>query len=186
MLRYLPNALTLLRLVLALPLGYLIIEENFQSALVVAVLAGISDGLDGAIARRLGALSRVGAVLDPIADKTLITVCFLGFAAVELIPWYLAGVVILRDLVIVSGAVAYRLIVGPFEFAATSLSKLNMLLQVCFCLLALLSQVVPGIPAQALLVGAVAVIAFAVASGADYVVSWTRRALRAHRERGTG
>lgn len=183
MLRHLPNALTLLRLVMALPLGYLILQEDFEGALLVAVLAGLTDALDGAVARRLGALSRLGAALDPIADKTLITVCFLAFAAVELVPWYLAAVVIARDLVIVSGALAYLLIFGPFELAATALSKLNMLVQVCFCLLALLSRVVPEVPDEALLTSAVVVIVLAVASGLDYVASWTRKALRARDER---
>ena len=90
MLRYLPNSLTLLRLLLALPLGWLILREQYALALATGVLAGLSDALDGFAARRLDALTRLGAILDPIADKTLITVTFVCLAAVELAPWYLA------------------------------------------------------------------------------------------------
>ena len=86
MLRYLPNGLTLLRLLLAVPLGVLILRGEYTWALGVGVLAGVSDGLDGLLARRLQALSRFGAALDPVADKTLIMVAFLTLASVELIP----------------------------------------------------------------------------------------------------
>ncbi|MEZ5501127.1 MAG: CDP-alcohol phosphatidyltransferase family protein [Halioglobus sp.] len=69
LIHYLPNSLTILRLVLSLPLGYLILREDFTWALGVGLLAGCTDALDGLLARRLGALSRAGAALDPVADR---------------------------------------------------------------------------------------------------------------------
>ena len=75
MLQYLPNALTFSRLLLAAPLGYLILQQNYQWALAIGLLAGATDALDGFAARRLGALSRFGAILDPIADKLLVATC---------------------------------------------------------------------------------------------------------------
>ena len=104
MLRYLPNGLTFLRLLLAVPLGILILGGDYSSALIVGLLAGITDALDGFFARRLNAFSRFGAAIDPIADKTLITVTFLCLASMALVPWYLAIAVISRDLIIVAGA----------------------------------------------------------------------------------
>ena len=80
MLQYLPNSLTVLRLLLAGPLGWLVLREQYHWALVVGLLAGLTDALDGLLARRLNALSRFGAALDPVADKVLITVAFLCFA----------------------------------------------------------------------------------------------------------
>ena len=74
MLQYLPNALTFSRLLLAGPLGYFILHQNYEWALATGALAGLTDALDGFLARRLGALSRLGAAVDPIADKVLITV----------------------------------------------------------------------------------------------------------------
>lgn len=182
MLRFLPNALTFARLLLAVPLGILILRQEFGMALGVACLAGLSDGLDGFLARRLNALSRFGAALDPIADKVLITVSFLAFAQVGLIPWYVALLVIARDLVIVGGAVCYHLLIGRFEFAASNLSKANMFIQTCFCLLVLIAQVVPGIPQAAIIAGVAAVLFIAAASGFDYVMTWTIKAIQSRGE----
>jgi cardiolipin synthase (CMP-forming) len=181
MLAYLPNSLTVLRLLLAFPLGLLILREEYVWALGVGCLAGVSDALDGYFARRLGVFSRIGAALDPIADKMLIMVSFVSLAQMALIPWYLAIAVILRDLVIVAGAACYYLLIGPFEFAATRLSKSNMFIQISFCVLILLSQVVPGIPAAAAQAGALAVLVIAAMSGIDYVMSWTVKAVRARK-----
>ena len=181
MLRYLPNALTFSRLLLAIPLGVLILRQDYSWALAIGFLAGLTDALDGFFARRLKAFSRFGAALDPVADKILITVSFLSFAQVELIPWYLAIAVIARDLIIVAGAFCYHFFIGSFEFAASPLSKANMFVQICFCVLVLLVQVVPGIPAQTILFGSMAVLFIAASSGFDYVVSWTTKAMQIRR-----
>jgi cardiolipin synthase len=178
MLRYLPNALTLSRLILALPLGMLILRQDYEMALGVGLLAGLTDALDGFVARRLQAFSRFGAALDPVCDKVLITVSFLSFASVGLIPWYVAAVVIIRDLVIVAGAICYHWLIGPFDFAATSLSKINMLIQICFCVLVLTAQVVPGIGKPVIDLGSLMVVIIAIASGMHYVIAWSIKAVR--------
>lgn len=178
MLRYLPNSLTLLRLVLALPLGLVILREQYLWALGIGLLAGISDALDGFFARRLGVFSRFGAALDPIADKILITITFLCLAQTELVPWYLAIAVILRDLIIVAGAACYYALIGPFEFGATALSKANMVIQILFCVLVLLQQVVAAIPQEVIVFGGVAVLFITAASGFDYIMSWTIKAFQ--------
>ena len=183
MLQYLPNALTFSRLVLAVPLGFLILREDFGLALAIGGVAGLTDALDGYFARRLGVFSRFGAALDPVADKVLITVAFLCFAQVELIPWYLAVAVIARDLIIVTGAICYYKLIGPFEFAATGLSKANMFIQIGFCVLVLLAQVVPDIPQLAITIGAAAVLFIAAASGFDYVMTWTVKAIQSRKGR---
>jgi len=183
MLQYLPNTLTVLRLALAVPLGFLILRQDFAAALAVGLVAGITDLLDGFFARRLQAHSNIGAALDPVADKTLITVCFLCCAVVELMPWFVAAVVIARDLVIVTGAACYAALYGPFKFAATRLSKGSMFVQISFCLLVLLSQIVSGLPAWTIPAGIVLVILFAVASGIDYVFVWARKAVHEQRSR---
>ena len=183
MLQYLPNALSFSRLLLAVPLGLLILRENYPWALGIGFLAGLSDALDGFFARRLGAFSRFGAAMDPVADKVLITVTFLCLATVDLIPWYLAYAVIARDLIILTGAACYYNFIGPFEFAATGLSKSNMFIQICFCVLVLLNEVIPGIPPVALLIGSSAVLFIAAASGFDYVMSWTIKAVQSRKNR---
>jgi len=183
MLQYLPNALTLSRLLLAAPLGYLILHGQFDWALVTGLIAGVTDALDGFAARRLGALSRLGAALDPMADKVLITVAFVCFAHTGLIPWYLAIAVIARDLVIVLGAACYHWLIGDFEFSATQLSKVNMLVQIAFCTLVLAAQVMSTIPAIAVTAASAAVLFIAGASGFDYVMKWSIKAFQAPRRR---
>lgn len=178
MLQYLPNALTLSRLLLAAPLGYFILHENYAWALGTGVLAGVTDALDGFLARRLGALSRLGAALDPISDKVLITVAFVSFAHSGLIPWSLALVVIARDLVIVLGAACYHWLVGAFEFSATPLSKANMFIQISFCALVLAAQVAAWIPQLAITAASLVVLFIAGASGFDYVMKWSIKAVQ--------
>ncbi len=178
MLKFLPNALTLSRLLLAAPLGYFIVQQAYDWALVTGVVAGLTDALDGLLARRLNALSRLGAALDPIADKVLITVAFICFASTGLIPWYLALAVILRDVIIVLGAVCYHWLVGPFEFSATRLSKANMFIQISFCALVLAAQVASWIPPATIIAASVAVLFIAGASGCDYVLKWSVKAVQ--------
>jgi cardiolipin synthase len=182
MLRYLPNTLTLSRLLLAGPLGYCILQGSYQWALATALVAAATDALDGFLARRLGALSRFGAAIDPVADKVLVTVAFVCFAMTALVPWYLALAVIARDLVIVAGAACYRWLIGPFEFAASSLSKANMAIQIGFCALVLAAQIYPWIPQVAVTAGSAAVLFFAGASGCDYVLKWSARAIGQRRK----
>lgn len=177
MMRYLPNVLTASRLVLALPLGWLILQGEYGWALAVGLVAGVTDALDGYTARKLGYFSQFGAALDPLADKTLVTVTFLCMAAMALIPWYVAITIIIRDLVIVGGALTYRLLIGPFPFGATRLSKFNMLVQISFCVLLLAAQLFSGIHPLWLTVMTTVVIIVAVASGLDYVLTWSRKAL---------
>ena len=184
MLRQLPNALTFSRLVLALPLGWLILQEEYGWALAVGLVAGITDALDGYTARKLGYFSRVGAALDPLADKTLVTITFLSLASVGLIPWYAAIAIIARDLVIVAGALCYHWLIGSFEFGASGLSKFNMAVQIVFCVTLLGAQLVGGIPDAWLLPMIAIVLVVALVSGADYVITWSRKAIATRRERG--
>jgi cardiolipin synthase (CMP-forming) len=183
MLKHIPNCLTILRLLMALPLGMAILAEDYSLALIIGLIAGLTDALDGILARRLNAFSRFGAALDPVADKTVITACFVCFALVDLIPWYLAAIVICRDIVIVTGASSYFLLYGPFEFSATRLSKGNMFFQICFCLIILFSQVVPGIPEIVITLSMILIVLLALASGIDYVLTWTKRALQAQKNK---
>lgn len=177
MLRHLPNALTFLRLLLSLPLGVLILNQQYALALLVGLVAGITDALDGFAARKLNAFSQFGAALDPIADKTLVTVAFLCLASVGLIPWPVAITIIARDVIIVCGALFYRLVIGSFTFSATRLSKLNMVVQICFCVLILTTQLYTGINPIVIDLATLLVLFVAVISGLDYVLIWSRKAM---------
>lgn len=101
---YLPNFLSIIRLLSAPVVGWLILEQRLAPALVLSLIAGASDWLDGYLARRLGSTSKVGVYLDPAADKLLLATAFICLGVIGQIPKWLMGLVIGRDLVIVIGA----------------------------------------------------------------------------------
>ncbi len=108
-----PNAITVGRLALVPPLGWLLLESRFVEALALFAVAGVSDGLDGLLARRFGWTSRLGAILDPAADKLLMLVCFGALTRLGLLPLWLFVVMLVRDLGIVGGSLFLRGYVGP-------------------------------------------------------------------------
>jgi len=175
-LSWLPNAVSLLRIALVAPILMLILKDSFGWALALFWLAGFSDGVDGYLAKRFNWHTRLGALLDPIADKLLVAGTFITLAYTQDIPMWLAAVVILRDVVIVAGATAYNFLVRPVEGEPTRISKLNTALQLLF-LLFVLSRAEFGWPAEiSITVLGAAVLITVVISGADYVLSWSRRA----------
>lgn len=180
-LRALPNVLTATRLLLAVPIALSIQDGRFGTALLIAAAAGLTDALDGYLARRLDARSRLGAALDPVADKTLIFAVFVSLAAVGLLPVWVAAVVIVRDLIIVGGATAYHFLIGGLEFSPTPLSKLNMAIQVLYLVTVLGNALGGWLPPWLLVAFTTVVLVVAVTSGLQYVVLWSRKAVAARR-----
>jgi len=175
-LKWLPNALSLMRIVLVAPILMLIIKGSFGWALALFWLAGFSDGVDGYLAKRFNWHTRLGALLDPLADKLLVSGTFITLAYTQHIPVWLATVVILRDVIIVAGATAYNFLVRPVEGEPTRVSKLNTALQLLF-LLFVLSRAGFGWPEEiSITVLGAAILVTVVISGVDYVWSWSRRA----------
>lgn len=175
-LRWLPNAISLLRIALVGPILWLVLKDSFAWALVLFWVAGFSDGLDGYLAKRFDWHSRLGALLDPVADKLLVAGLFITLAYTGDIPVWLAAVVILRDIIIVAGATAYNFLVQPVEGEPTRVSKLNTALQLLF-LLFVLSRAGFGWPDQiSITVLGASVLITVFISGVDYVWSWSRRA----------
>jgi cardiolipin synthase len=175
-LRWLPNAISLFRIALVAPILLLILDRRYELALVLFFVAGFSDGVDGYLAKRFNWHTRLGALLDPVADKLLVAGTFLMLMYMGHVPVWLAALVILRDVIIVGGAAAYTFLVGPVEGEPTRISKLNTALELLFVLF-VLSRAAFGWPAEisVTLIGA-GVLVTVVVSGVDYVWSWTRRA----------
>lgn len=175
-LKWIPNAISLLRIALVAPILMLIMKDSFAWALALFWLAGFSDGVDGYLAKRFDWHTRLGALLDPIADKLLVAGTFITLAYTQDIPVWLAAVVIFRDVVIVAGAMAYNFLVRPVQGEPTRVSKLNTALQMVF-LLFVLSRAGFGWPDQiAITVLGASVLITVVISGVDYVWSWSSRA----------
>jgi cardiolipin synthase len=176
---FVPTALTAARLVLAPAVALLVLQESYSAALVVFALAAGSDLIDGSIARWLGVSSEVGARLDPLADKALMLGAAIPLAARGWLPVWLVAAVVVRDLVIVSGATAYRLLVGRIRISPTRLSKINTALEFLVTTLALaVAAAILEPPAWLPWLWAV-VLATVLISGAQYVWVWGARALAA-------
>jgi cardiolipin synthase len=175
-LRWLPNAISLLRIALVAPILLLIIDGRYGIALAIFLVAGFSDGVDGYLAKRYDWHTRIGALLDPIADKLLVASTFLVLVYTAHIPLWLGVLVVFRDVVIVGGATLYNFLIRPVEGEPTRISKLNTALQLLF-LLFVLSRAAFGWPDEITItvVGA-SVVVTVVISGIDYVWSWARRA----------
>jgi cardiolipin synthase len=179
--RHLPNALTVLRLALVPVIAVLLHRGEHGTVFWLFVVSALSDFADGQIARRWHLQTRFGAVADPLADKLTMFVVTVLLASQQALPWWFVAVLISRDLLIVGGALAYRLVAGGLEMAPTRISKLNTALQ--FLLLLGLLAVRAGL-AQAgwwidmLLWSTLATIGL---SGAHYVLAWGEKAVRLRR-----
>jgi len=180
---WLPNAISLMRIVLVAPTLFYIVDGRYGLALILFFVAGFSDGVDGYLAKRFDWHTRIGALLDPIADKLLVGGVFLTMILTGMVPVWLGALVIIRDVIIVGGATAYNFLVRPVEGEPTRISKLNTALQLLFVVF-VLSHAGFGWPDQiAITIIGAGVLVTIVVSGIDYVWSWSRRA-RAGRQPG--
>ena len=178
MLRQLPNLLSLLRLAAAPIAAWAILAGHDTLALVVFVTAGLTDGLDGFIARHWHAVSRLGAFLDPAADKLLMLATYTALLGVAATPWWLVALVIGRDLAIACGWLAAKMLHLPLRFRPLAIGKLSTLLQIAYAGLVLItlafSLTVPLLlPAAAAITGL-----FTLLSGAAYLGLFFQALLR--------
>ena len=136
-----PNQLTLLRMVFLPFIVIKIVEGKYWWALILFVLAGLSDGLDGLLARRLKQQTTLGQYLDPIADKLLLSTMFLVLAVLHKIPWKYTVLVFSRDLSILSASVVLYAIAGLRDFSPSIFGKANTFAQILAIFFALLFEV---------------------------------------------
>ncbi len=172
----LPNVLTVLRIVAVGPLVWLLAEQEYGFALALAFAAAATDGLDGYLARRYDWGSRLGGLLDPLADKLLQVSCYLMFCIQGHLPLWLLVLVLGRDLVIVTGATLFHFLIRRVESEPTQISKFNTLLQIGLILWVLLDLSLVQLPDVGLETLTIAVAATTIVSGVQYVLIWGRRA----------
>ncbi|MCU0813549.1 MAG: CDP-alcohol phosphatidyltransferase family protein [Burkholderiaceae bacterium] len=176
-----PNAITLARFALVPVLAWALLEGEQALAFALFVVSALSDAADGLIARHWNLRTRFGAVADPLADKlTMLTVGVL-LAWQGALPWWFVLAVMLRDAVIVGGALTYHLWIGSVEMAPRWLSKLNTGLEFALLLGVLAIGAGYGDDGAWRDVLLAATLATIVASGADYVLVWSRKAAQARR-----
>jgi cardiolipin synthase len=137
MLKFIPNIITVLRILLAFLFIPIFLEGRYSWATVIFFVAAVSDFFDGYIARKFGITSKFGAMMDPVADKVLMFVLYLLFAHEKIIPYYLAVVVILRDLLILAVVLICLIKKIKLKFSPLMSSKINTTVQLTFVMLVL-------------------------------------------------
>lgn len=174
----LPNVITLLRLAAVPIVAWLIQQQRWEAACWVFLAAAVSDGIDGFLARWLNQMTALGAALDTVADKALGMVTLVMLTLGDAIPLWVTLAILLRDTVIVLGALSYRGLAGHLEIHPTWLGKTHMFAE--FTLLALVLGVLAEVLAfeDWLQWVFAAVFAIAVASGVQYVWIWSAKARR--------
>lgn len=133
----LPNSLTFLRILLIPLFVGLLMYGRYGWALVTLMVAGITDVLDGVIARMANQRTKLGAYLDPLADKLLLTSAFVTLSVLHFVPGWVAIVVLSRDLILVAGTLLLHVMEIPIEVVPSSLGKLTTLLQLSYLIVAL-------------------------------------------------
>ncbi len=173
----LPNFITLGRL-LSVPVAvWLILNQHFALAFWLFVIAGLSDAVDGFIAKRFRAKSELGAYLDPLADKALLMSVFVTLGYEGVVESWLVILIVFRDLLIIGGALLYAMLTGALRMQPLFISKLNTALQILLAAMLLAKAgFAVGDGLTEVLVHVVA--ATTILSGAAYVVKWGFKAAR--------
>ncbi|EMP56491.1 CDP-diacylglycerol--glycerol-3-phosphate 3-phosphatidyltransferase [Marinobacter santoriniensis NKSG1] len=180
--RWIPNALTFLRIVLIVPFAAALLMENYRYALAIFFLASVTDAFDGFLARHFNWRSRFGAIADPLADKALLITSYLMLTLTSVLPVWLFAIVLGRDLLIVGGALAYHYTVGRFEMEPSIPGKINTFVQILVVLAIIVLLAGFPMPTWVRDVGVLLVALSAVVSGGHYLLVWGMRAWRARHQ----
>jgi cardiolipin synthase len=177
-----PNILTGTRIVLTVPIVFALLNHDYFTTTILFFIAGITDGLDGFIAKRFNCSTRLGSILDPASDKILLTAVFFTLFITNLIPFWLFILVFVRDLMIVTGAVGF--FIGSDDkvrLDPSNISKINTTLQIFLVLYIVLAQLYE--PLQLWLMELFIVTATTTfLSGVDYTWLWVRKFILQEKE----
>lgn len=136
--KHIPNLLTVLRIILVPVFLYLILNNRPYSAVTVFIAAGLTDGIDGFLARRFNTRTRFGTVMDPFADKFLLVSAYIALAAKGFIPLWLCVPVILKDSLLLSGLLALKGTGKKVEISPSVFGKATTVLQILTVVYAML------------------------------------------------
>lgn len=134
-----PNVITIIRVLLIAPFILYLLQGEYETALIIFLIAGMSDGLDGLLAKRFQWQSRFGSITDPLADKMLLFVALLLLAVKGQVSWSLFWVATIRDIVIITGATWFHFKYGRYEMRPSLVSKWNTALMILLVLSVLVS-----------------------------------------------
>jgi cardiolipin synthase (CMP-forming) len=167
-----PNMITMARFCLVPVIIVCVVSQAWASAFWLFLAAGLSDGVDGFIAKRFDQRSELGAILDPLADKALLVSLFIALGLVEALPAWLVILVVLRDVMIIAAVIISWALDRPLAIKASRLSKVNTAAQIVLVQFVLFTRGfgfdLPSVTA----VGAAFVAALTLASAAAYLRLW--------------
>jgi len=168
-LKHLPNLLSLARLALAPYVCVLLVRREYRTVLAVFAIAGLTDFLDGFAARKFGSISPLGAALDPVADKVLLSGAFLTLALTGAIEAWVAAVVLGRDVLILATAGVLYMTKSRRSFPPSLWGKISTAVQIAFVLV-----IVGQLGGAVFIALKWTVVSLAVMSGADYARTISR------------
>jgi cardiolipin synthase (CMP-forming) len=174
--RHLPNLICLVRIALVWPIAIALYSHENVRALALFVVAGLSDGLDGFLAKKFHWTSDLGKVLDPLADKLLMVTVFVECAWLNLVPWWLTAAVVARDVLIGLGALVFRMWFGPLRGRPSVFSKINTGMQLLYILTIMVEGAIGFPPPEMADALAIILLMTTLLSGGNYVAVFTRRA----------
>jgi len=161
-------------------------EKQFILSLVVFVIAGITDAVDGWVAKRFDAVTKLGAILDPLADKALLVSAYVMLSIMQVIPFWLMVVVVFRDLVIITGYAIMVLFFGSVTMNPLSISKINTFVQIAFIFFALVALAFAIDLEQLIFITSYIVLITSVVSGVAYVYIWSIKATKLSEQASSG
>ncbi|MES2193027.1 MAG: CDP-alcohol phosphatidyltransferase family protein [Pseudomonadota bacterium] len=169
-----PNIITLGRILLVPVIVWAIASNQMAIAFAIFIVAGVSDAVDGFLAKRFNMASELGALLDPIADKALLVSIYIALGTWGAVPRWIVILVVSRDLMIVAAVIVSWLVGKPIPMKPLMVSKLNTVAQVAFAALVLASLGFGfnPLPYDHILMGFVTV--FTLVSVSLYLVEWVR------------
>lgn len=171
----LPNVITSLRLLLLVPLAFYLTVQDYRLSLLIFFVAGVSDALDGFLAKRYNWVSRFGSILDPIADKALLVLTMALLTVNQKMSLILFVLVALRDIYIVLGAYIFYKKIGPFNMQPSLISKLNTFVQILLVVAILVSLGYRTLPELAIQIFTYSVYFTVIASAIHYTLVWGRK-----------
>ena len=175
---HIPNIISALRVLLVLPIAHQLLHGAWGNAFVLIFIAGISDALDGYLARNFKWQSKLGAFLDPLADKLLMTVLFVCLAYKDIIPNWLAILVVSRDFIILLGAMIYHWVTRDLRMSPLLISKANTAMQICFVLALMYHLAIDPVTDIILNILQYGVAITTLLSGILYMIHWSRYTIR--------
>ncbi|MBF0109044.1 MAG: CDP-alcohol phosphatidyltransferase family protein [Magnetococcales bacterium] len=155
---------------------WLVLNNQIHWGLFLFVMAGVTDALDGYIAKKYGKITELGKILDPLADKILLTSSFVTLNVTGLIPLWLTLIVVTRDLLIIAGAMVFQVLTGSLKMEPLTISKVNTVMQIILIAVVMGNEIIPvwtGIRNFLFLT----VMVTTISSGFIYIFLWTRKAV---------